>query len=117
LFFNCQQPGFNHPDLPGDVSFRARRCAPPPTLRGRSFCATRNASIEHGNPAAIAFPLAMTVCESIIIVQKHPTTNIEHSTSNFRGECALGVGRWMFDVECFSIYAVKAASQSFQTGS
>ena len=30
------------------------------TLRGRSFCATRNASTEHGNFASIVFPLAMT---------------------------------------------------------
>ena len=29
------------------------------TLRGKSFCATKNSSIEHGSFASVCFPLAM----------------------------------------------------------
>ena len=68
------------------------------TLRGRSFCATRNSSIEHGSFASIGFPLAMTVLNSSFQHRTSNTRTLEHRIFSRR---PLDVRCSVFNVRCF----------------
>ena len=89
---SSRSPAFNCRRENSDGATASPLCSTT-TLRGSSFCATRNSSTEHGNFASTGFPLAMIVFAFIF---QHPTTNTEHPTSS---DSRSGV-YWMLGVEC-----------------